>query len=314
VLTKRVLAKTVDLEVRDVRCRSHRSSWSSPEESTGFVLVFVRRGCFRRRVDGSESVLDPAVVYFARPGEEQQIAHPCDGGDACTAIALSDDLLAALWGGEPGLPAGSAFTTPRLDLAQRFMLAACAGPGVELDAEERVVSLVSEGARGGSAAPGGLRATGDRGCTRRPGRRSARGSGCRSFPRSRRAGTAGCGLPSPSEPHLPGSHRRDGHPVSEPHTRPARPGAAGRGRALPRAARRRAGLCGSRASRTRRQERGRRRAVAAPRRIVDLGVAVSCRPQGVEGLPDQRGQLGDRVSVLLGEVGAALLVGELEPP
>jgi AraC-like DNA-binding protein len=144
LLRKRVLAKTGDLEVRDVRCRSHRSSWSAPEESTGFVLVFVRRGCFRRRVDGSESVLDPAVVYFARPGEEQQIAHPCDGGDACTAIALSDDLLAALWGGEPGLPEGSAFTTPRLDLAQRSMLAACARPGAELDAEERVVSLVSE--------------------------------------------------------------------------------------------------------------------------------------------------------------------------
>jgi predicted DNA-binding transcriptional regulator YafY len=43
----------------------------------------------------------------------------------------------------------------------------------------------------------------------------------------------------------------------------------------------------------------------APRR------SLGC-PQRVEGLPDQRGQLRDRRCIVLGEVGAALFVGELE--
>jgi AraC-like DNA-binding protein len=142
MLTAKVLARTPELEVRDVRCRSRRSSWSLPEESCSFVVVFVRRGCFWRRADGNESMLDSAVVYFSRPGEEQQIAHPCDGGDACTAISLSDDLLAGLWGGEPGLPDQPAFTTPGLDLEQRLLLSASGGTD-ESEVTEKVVSLVA---------------------------------------------------------------------------------------------------------------------------------------------------------------------------
>jgi AraC-like DNA-binding protein len=142
VLTAKVLARTPQLEVRDVRCESHRSSWSPPEESRTFVVVFVRRGSFWRRVDGGESMLDPAVVYFSRPGEEQQIAHPGDGGDACTAISLAADLLAGLWGGEPGLPDRPAFTTPRLDLEQRLLVSGAGGTD-ESEATEQVVSLVA---------------------------------------------------------------------------------------------------------------------------------------------------------------------------
>jgi AraC-like DNA-binding protein len=142
VLTANVLAKTPELEVRDVRCRSHRSSWSAPEEGRSFVVVLVRRGCFWRRVEGSESMLDSAVVYFSRPGEEQQIAHPCDGGDACTAISLSDHLLAGLWGGEPGLPDRPAFTTPGLDLEQRLLVSGSGGVD-ESEVTERVLSLVA---------------------------------------------------------------------------------------------------------------------------------------------------------------------------
>lgn len=142
MLTAKVLARTPELEVRDVRCRSHRSSWSPPEESRSHVVVFVRRGCFWRRIEGSEAMLDSAVVYFSRPGEEQQIAHPSDGGDACTAISLTDDLLAGLWGGEPGLPDRPAFTTPRLDLEQRLLVSGSGGTD-ESEVTEQVVSLVA---------------------------------------------------------------------------------------------------------------------------------------------------------------------------
>jgi AraC-like DNA-binding protein len=142
VLTAKVLARTPELEVRDVRCQSHRSTWSPPEEGRSFVVVFVRRGCFWRRVAGSESMLDPTVVYFSRPGEEQQIAHPRDGGDACTAISLSDELLAGMWGGEPGLPDRPAFTTPSLDLEQRLLVSGSSGRD-DSEVAERVVSLVA---------------------------------------------------------------------------------------------------------------------------------------------------------------------------
>jgi AraC-like DNA-binding protein len=83
VLRKTILLDEAGIRLEDVRCASHRTDWSPPEPSTGHAVVFVRRGCFRRRVHGAEMLLDPAVVYFENPGEEQQVAHPCDGGDAC---------------------------------------------------------------------------------------------------------------------------------------------------------------------------------------------------------------------------------------
>ena len=50
--------------------------------------MLVRSGCFRRRVDGRDSVLDPAVLYVQAPGEEQQVALPRAGGDACTVVRV----------------------------------------------------------------------------------------------------------------------------------------------------------------------------------------------------------------------------------
>ena len=143
VLTKTVLAKTADLEVRDVRCRTYLSSWSPPEQSVRFVVVFVRRGCFWRSAGGRESLLDSTIAYFSRPGDEQRFAHPRDGGDTCTAIHLSKDLLASIWGGEPGLPERPAFTTPRLDLEQRLLVSKARGADDD-EATERVVSLVAD--------------------------------------------------------------------------------------------------------------------------------------------------------------------------
>src|SRR5919198_3962037 len=75
------------------------------------------------RLNGSESFVDPTVVYFERPDDEQQIAHPA-GGDSCTVLYLADALLAALWGGEPGLPAEPVPSDATTDLRQRLLTAA----------------------------------------------------------------------------------------------------------------------------------------------------------------------------------------------
>jgi hypothetical protein len=142
--SKVLLGSGPGFAVDDVRCRgSALPGWSAPEANDGYVLVFVRAGLFRRRVDGADAVLDAAMGYWERPGDEQQIAHPLDDGDVCTAVTLSDEMVAALAGGEPTVPAGPVLTTNRVDLAHRE-LAARARRGAELfELGERVVRLVA---------------------------------------------------------------------------------------------------------------------------------------------------------------------------
>jgi AraC-like DNA-binding protein len=138
-LTKTRVAAAEGFTLEDVRCHCDRSSWSKPEVTSSYTIVFVRRGCFRRRVDGVESVLDPATAYFERPGEEQQIAHPSDGGDACTQIALPDEFVSSL-PADPFTPR-SRFTLPDVDLSHRLLLGAVQD---ELEFAERVVSLAAQ--------------------------------------------------------------------------------------------------------------------------------------------------------------------------
>jgi AraC-like DNA-binding protein len=107
------------------------------------MLVFVRVGLFRRRVGGAEAVLDPAVGYWQRPGEEQQVAHPLGAGDVCTAITLSEELLAALAGGVATVPAAAVLTGDDLDLACRALTTRARRGAGELELGERVARLAA---------------------------------------------------------------------------------------------------------------------------------------------------------------------------
>jgi len=120
-LAKTVLADTAEFAIESVECQCGRREWSPPEPATRYGIVFVRQGCFHRRLNGRESFVDPTVVYFERPDDEQQIAHP-GGGDSCTALYLSETLLASVWGGEPGLPDEPLPTEPATDLQHRLLL------------------------------------------------------------------------------------------------------------------------------------------------------------------------------------------------
>ena len=142
MLTKTQLAATDRFVVEDVRCGSHRGSWSAPEESARHAVVFVRAGCFRRRVDGVESLLDPVSVYFERPGQEQQVAHPRDGGDVCTQLVLDERFVDDAFGGELGVPSRPMLTSADVDLAHRLLVRA-AHAGDVFDLTERVVTLVA---------------------------------------------------------------------------------------------------------------------------------------------------------------------------
>jgi AraC-like DNA-binding protein len=141
MLAKRVLAVAEGITVEDVLCTSGRAPWTPPEPTKSYGVVFVRRGCFRRRVDGVESFLDPVSIFFDEPGHEQQVAHPNDGGDECTQILLDQAAVASLWG-DFSLPRGPVFTSAAADLAHRQLVSSLrAGDTFEL--VERVGQLLA---------------------------------------------------------------------------------------------------------------------------------------------------------------------------
>jgi AraC-like DNA-binding protein len=140
MLSSAVLLTTPHLAARDLRCAHRRGGWGGTELSGRSAVIFARRGSFRRRGPHGDEVIEPGVAYFQRAGEEEEFAHPHDGGDRCTSIGLSEALLAELLGGDPALPGvGPVPTTPRDDLVVRA-LGACLEPAA---AEERVLGLVT---------------------------------------------------------------------------------------------------------------------------------------------------------------------------
>ncbi|TMG47979.1 MAG: helix-turn-helix transcriptional regulator [Chloroflexi bacterium] len=139
----RTLLDSGGVQVADVQCDGRQASWSDVEQVRGYVVVFVRRGCFRRRASGFESLLDPAVAYFGRPGDEQNVSHPVSGGDACTAVGLSDELLASLRGGWPALPERPTFTTPTTDMRHRALVSGLKRAHDPWEAAEAAIALVA---------------------------------------------------------------------------------------------------------------------------------------------------------------------------
>ena len=119
MLSSAALLTTPDLTVRDLRCAHARGGWGPTELSRRSAIIFPRRGSFRRRGAHGDEVIEPGIAYFQRAGEEEEFAHPHDGGDRCTSVGLSDTLVAALLGGDPTLPAAVVATSPHADLALR---------------------------------------------------------------------------------------------------------------------------------------------------------------------------------------------------
>jgi AraC-like DNA-binding protein len=121
-LHRKLVWAAAGITLADVGCDCRRSPWGADEYGSSFALVFVRRGCFFRRANGVDSLVDPSAVYFERPGDEYQVAHPGDGGDASTLLTLSEGVLASLRG-DATLPARPVFVPPEVDLAQRRLVA-----------------------------------------------------------------------------------------------------------------------------------------------------------------------------------------------
>jgi AraC-like DNA-binding protein len=124
VLERRTVVDRDGITIEEVSCREAPASSESPEVSRAHTFVFVRRGCFVRRVDGVDSLLDPTVAYCANPGDEEHFDHPHAEGDECTMIRVDPSIVVSLWGGDAPLPSSPLPTAPPIDLAHRSLIAA----------------------------------------------------------------------------------------------------------------------------------------------------------------------------------------------
>ena len=143
MLKRSTLLDDEGVTLADVTCRHQPGRGKAIELRTTHALVFVRRGCFVRAVDGDERLLDPTVAYATTPGQEERIDHPLQGGDDCTYLALAPGLVAGIWGGDPALPTRPLPTSPAVDFEHRLLLAAARRGDDRHEVTERALALAA---------------------------------------------------------------------------------------------------------------------------------------------------------------------------
>lgn len=144
MLTRITLLSREGIELDDVACRHRRGAGDSDEHAGGHAIVFVRRGCFARSVEGVTAIYDPTLAYCLTPAQEQRYDHPHDSGDDCTVLRFSGALIESLCGGERSLPPGPIVTGPGLDLQHRLLLAAARRRQDEHALVERCILLAAD--------------------------------------------------------------------------------------------------------------------------------------------------------------------------
>lgn len=137
------LAVRPDFAVHTVSCLDDHRGWSEPEPRSGYGLVLVCRGRFRRRVAGTVADVDSTIGYVSVPGDDEAFAHPA-GGDLCTSFSLSPHLWRSM---AHERPTRSLYVDARLDVAHRRLLAAAAKGDVEYALTEQLLTLVGAAVR-----------------------------------------------------------------------------------------------------------------------------------------------------------------------
>ncbi|MPZ27085.1 MAG: helix-turn-helix domain-containing protein [Micromonosporaceae bacterium] len=154
VRTAELLADHPEFAIRVVRCRDDHRGWSAAEPVTGFGMVLVRTGVFRRTGRAGELLADRAVGYLSMPGDEARFAHPV-GGDVCTSVQISAGVWEDMRGGAT-VP-GAVYVDARLELEHRLLLRAARSGDLDHAAAERLVRLLAEPAAAGPAPIGDRR-------------------------------------------------------------------------------------------------------------------------------------------------------------
>jgi AraC-like DNA-binding protein len=144
VLSSVAVAAGPGFTVTAVTCANDHRRWSAAEPRTGYGLVLVRRGRFRRLARGVAVDADPAVGYLMAPDEEERFAHPA-GGDVCTWVGVAPDLWHAMADDARAGPA--VYVDARLDLTHRRLLAAAAAGEVGYGVAEELLGALAQALR-----------------------------------------------------------------------------------------------------------------------------------------------------------------------
>jgi AraC-like DNA-binding protein len=149
MLDSRVVVDGPGVRVAQVHCPGHERRFGVPEPVYRPRIVLPRRGVFRMRIDGHETVVDAATAYLQVPGPEQQFAHPA-GGDVCTSVDVGVDPdgveLATL--GYRVAP-----VAPSLSLAHRLLLGRARGGATMVELTDLATALSAEALAALSAEP-----------------------------------------------------------------------------------------------------------------------------------------------------------------
>ncbi|WP_243726849.1 helix-turn-helix domain-containing protein [Actinocrispum wychmicini] len=112
--------------VSEFSCLDDHTGWFGDYQDS-YQVVLVRKGMFRVRRGGAVSDMDRTVAYLGVPGAYEEYAHPASG-EVCTVVTLTPQLWHSMAGDVP-ITRPHAYTTARIELAHRRMLAATADPG-----------------------------------------------------------------------------------------------------------------------------------------------------------------------------------------
>jgi AraC-like DNA-binding protein len=142
MLSRRTLFERDGVGVAEVACRLSRGRGPG-ERTSEYALIFVRRGCFVRAADGVAATFDSTLAYCISPEQEERYDHPHAGGDDCTVLSLSAEVVASLAGGEPALPRRPLAASPEIDLGHRLLLAAARRSDDSHELVERAIVLAA---------------------------------------------------------------------------------------------------------------------------------------------------------------------------
>lgn len=92
-LPRTTLYRSPSLSVVDITCRAHSHPLGAEEASDEHTVVFVRAGAFVRKVGDRSLFADPTHALFFTRGQPYRVAHPFEGGDACTVLVMSTETL-----------------------------------------------------------------------------------------------------------------------------------------------------------------------------------------------------------------------------
>lgn len=186
-LSSRVLHAGPYAVVGDVRCSCARCGRTGEETTRRHSIALPRKGVFVKHVGRETVTADANTAIFFQAGRGYRVSHPCDGGDDCTTIAPSEELLRDALGAVDRRAAEDplrpfAFThgrvSPRAFAAQsRLFCSLARGALGELEVDERVFDLLEELLHGVCAQPrGGKRSPGRSAATHAAHRDAAEGA------------------------------------------------------------------------------------------------------------------------------------------